>query len=189
VQKIAKLISVPDSTIETMESRENNDLPLANLIGLANRYAAEVGLNKTEIVEEMAALKPRPQTKTKKTVKTPGSRIFVASRATLALVAGLVLLVILSYAAWQAWQLMAAPRLSLDSPSTDIVTGETSIEVSGKASVDSSVLVNGSNVSLNEDGSFNTAVYLQPGQNYLQVRAINALGHEAVEDRLIIYRQ
>jgi len=188
-QKLAKLLSVPESTIEAIEDPQNMDLPLANLVGLTNRYATEVDLSQSEIAEEMAVLKPRPQSKTKKTVKAPGSRVFVASKATAMLVIGAILFVVLSYAAWQAWQLVAAPSLSLETPTQNLVTSEQQITVKGKASSVSSVLVNGSNVSLADDGSFETIFYLQPGQNFLQVRALNALGHEAVEDVIITSRQ
>ena len=112
----------------------------------------------------------------------------MASRATFALIAGIVLAVVLGYAAWQAWQLAAAPRLDLYYPSDNMVTIESSVVVSGKSSPESSVLINGSNVSLAEDGSFQSEIYLQPGNNYLQVRALNAFGHEALEDRIIIYK-
>lgn len=188
LQKLAKLIHVPDSTIEAMESPDNDDIPLTNLIGLTNRYASEVDLNPEEIKEEMQVLQPKPQTKTRHSRKTPGSRIFVASRASFALIAGIILSIILGYAIWQAWQLTAAPRLELTTPPGNFVTDVAELEVIGSANVESSVLVNGGNISLDEDGGFKTTIYLQPGQNFLQVRAINALGHEAIEDRLIVYR-
>ena len=188
MQKLAKIISVPTSTIEAIEDPDNNEIPLANLSGLVKRYSSEVKLDPSDIADEMAALKPLPQSKTSKVVKLPGSRIFVASRATFALIAGIVLAVVLGYAAWQAWQLAAAPRLDLYYPSDNMVTIESSVVVSGKSSPESSVLINGSNVSLAEDGSFQSEIYLQPGNNYLQVRALNAFGHEALEDRIIIYK-
>jgi transcriptional regulator with XRE-family HTH domain len=188
VQKLAKLMHVPDSTIDAMESQGSGGLPLTNLVGLTNRYVKEVGLDPTEISEELQALKPRAQTKTHHSRRTPGSRIFVASRASVALIAGIFLSIILGYAAWQAWQLTAAPRLVLSSPAGNVVTDNPEVKVTGSANVESSVMVNGSNISLADDGTFEAVIYLQPGQNFVQVRAINALGHEAVEDRLIVYR-
>ncbi len=188
-QKLAKLISVPTSTIDAIEDGKNTDIPLANLNGLVRKYAKEIHLDMAEIAEEMAVLRPTPQTKTKKDAKTQSSRIFVASKVTYSLVAGIVLAVVLSYALWQAWQLTAAPRLRLESPASDFATSESAVVVKGKTSPESSLLINGSNISLADDGSFEVTIYMQPGRNYLQVRALNALGQEAVEDRIIIYQQ
>lgn len=187
--KLAKLMHVPVATIEAIESGDESALPLANLTGLTKKYITQVDMDATEIVEEMAALKPLPQRKTSKNVVVPGSRIFVASKATYGLLAVIVLLIILSYAGWQAWQLAAAPRLTLSSPTEDFVTNDPAVVVEGKTSPESSVLVNGSNVGVADDGTFKTTVYMQYGQNFLQVRALNAFGTEAVEDRIIYYRR
>lgn len=187
--KMAKLMHVPESTIEAIEDQEKVDIPLANLVGLVNRYIEIVGLNSSEIAEELAVLTPKPQTDGRVKVKKQGSRMFVASRATLALIATLALSIIIGYAVWQAWQLTAAPKLELYQPAGKVILStEPSVKVEGKSSPDSSVLVNGTNVTLAEDGSFSTTYYLQPGQNFLQVRALNALGHEAVKDVIIHYK-
>lgn len=187
VAKLAKIIALPEQTIEAMENPGSMDLPMANLVGLANRYAAEVGLGKSKIAEEISVLRPRPNTKTKKSTRVPTTNMFVASRASVVAVAVVVLTIVLGYAGWQAWQLTAAPKLIVGAPQDYSVIDKPEVKVSGKSSPDSSVLVNGSNVSLAEDGSFETVVYMQPGQNFVQIRAINALGHEAVKDKVVIF--
>ena len=187
-QKLATHLRVPTSTITELESIAEGEMSAVSLQGMSKRYAKYVDLPVNEIAAELDALSPTPASKTKRKHKTKSSRVFVASRVTYALIASVVLTIVLSYALWQAWQLAAAPKLDLHTPvESNIVVDSPVIDVVGQSSPDASVLVNGDNVSMDNNGNFKTTVYVQEGQNFIQVQALNSFGREAKETIRVIF--
>ncbi len=187
-QKIAKQLHVPISTISQIEGQKEGEVSEANLYGLSKKYADLVAIDHDMVAKELEILKPSPTTTTKKKFDKKSSRVFVASKATYALIAGVILTIFLSYILWQAWQLAAAPSLEVYRPKSNTVVTQAAVEITGKSSPDASVLVNGDSVSLDSEGNFSITVYVQKGQNFITVESLNSFGRKAQETILVVFQ-
>jgi bacillopeptidase F len=76
-----------------------------------------------------------------------------------------------------------APRVQITSPSDGQVfgSGQQIISVSGKADEATQMYVNGSLAILKSDGSFDTRVFLQPGENTITMYATDDAGNKSVD--------
>jgi cytoskeletal protein RodZ len=96
-----------------------------------------------------------------------------------------VALIVGSYMAWQVATFVRLPELSLTTPIAG-VSEASSVTINGKAAKDAEVMVNGSQVLLNNQGSFTTSLNLHPGINVLRLQAKNAADRVKVITRYIL---
>ncbi len=80
------------------------------------------------------------------------------------------------------------PQLIVDNPKESAVTS-LQVMVEGKTDPSATVLVNNSQVAVEEDGSFTKRVTLFPGKETIEIRSKNRFGRETVIERRIEVRQ
>lgn len=123
----------------------------------------------------------RKEFKFKKFTITPKSLVTILSV--------LFLVLIMGYIGYQIYKFQSPPHLTIDSPINDQEVNTADITIKGKTDPNSILEINGSVVSINDDGSFEKAIELQEGINVITIKsrknANNVL--ETVETRKITY--
>ncbi len=189
LHKLSKQLRLPESTLKALERANDTTIPPSHWPGLVRRYGEALGLSASTIDELLSELVPPTNSgpgRRRKSVSTP--RTFVLSRVSLMAAGAAVVTVVVGYALWQVYGLASAPRLQLTQPAQDTVVTHAAVTVAGVAATDASVLVNGDTVPLSENGEFSVKVYLQPGRNSLEIRAINSFGRQATVNRVLYFQ-
>ena len=89
------------------------------------------------------------------------------------------------YFSWHLWTLYRAPMLVLD-PKNDIMTHDGFITLSGTTQKESHVFVNGTEISVNKDGTFEDRIALADGMNAIEVKSVNKFSKATTVLRRII---
>lgn len=71
------------------------------------------------------------------------------------------------------------PQLTVTSPSDNFMTSQPALVISGSTSQAASLLVNGTSVPLNADGTFSTQTTLKEGANAIQLQVLDSAGNSA----------
>ena len=77
---------------------------------------------------------------------------------------------------------VAVPKLEISTPTDGAVTDSPQIDVSGYTDSDATVTVNGTEMTVNSDGSFEGVVDLQSGENTLNFSAIKPGSDPAIKE-------
>lgn len=100
--------------------------------------------------------------------------------------AGLMLL-IFGYIGYQVVSIIQAPNIVLLTPATDMLTHEAQLLVQGMVEGEASVFINGEQIVVNEDLTFNTSVDLREGINTLTVEAERRYSRRSVVERSVVF--
>ncbi|MDP3998398.1 MAG: helix-turn-helix domain-containing protein [bacterium] len=82
-------------------------------------------------------------------------------------------------------QFSQPPQLTIYSPQEEAVISGMTLDVKGKADSSAILTLNGQNILLEEDGSFNQRITLTPGLNNLEFMVKNRLGKERKIERVV----
>lgn len=83
----------------------------------------------------------------------------------------LVVLLALSYLVWEINNIISPPKVEIFSPTTDLKTGASSVDIEGKSEPEVQLFINNELVLLDEQGNFKTNVALSIGLNNLEINA------------------
>ena len=127
-----------------------------------------------------------------KTARLPRARaratqFFVASRLLKMSALTVIALVVVGYIGLQVREIVAAPELLVMEPADGFMTDELTVKVTGQAKPGVNVEVNGADVILKEDGSFETEVVLER-QTPSPSKAQTLLGSK-VDTRHVVLQQ
>ncbi len=103
------------------------------------------------------------------------------------LIVGLVTL-FFSYLGLQYRQIQSPPRITLETPADNAVTGTRKIELLGTTDPDATVTVNGVSVLVRSDGKFFDQVSLEPGKNTITIVASSRFGKTSTVTRLVLFQ-
>lgn len=92
---------------------------------------------------------------------------------------GLFFVIVVGYAGFEARGIIAGPQVSISSQSAAV--HEALVNVTGKAERISSLTLNGSAVSVTQDGRFDQEFLLSPGENTLTLEGRDAYGRIATK--------
>jgi len=92
------------------------------------------------------------------------------------LIIGILLSSFLLYLGVQYSALQRPPALIIESPQNQMVLTEQRVDILGKTDSDATVMINGVNVTVREDGNFFDQVALETGINKLTIVATSRLG-------------
>lgn len=119
--------------------------------------------------------------------RTRATRFFVASRFVQIGIFLLFVGVLASYIGVQIKTIITPPSLAIISPSDGFQTTDATIVVKGKTEKGTHLQINGSNVLLSQDGSFEQEVALERGLNVLQIEGAKRYSHLATQYRRVIF--
>lgn len=179
--------------LAAMEADQFDELPSPAISrGFVHNYADFLDLNSTVVL----AFLRRQTTETPKASLLPKgitqplnrSGLQLTPGRFLATLLGVLAAIFLLYLAFQYRQIHEPPRLSIESPKSELITTEKRIEVIGKTDTDATVTVNGVSVLVRSDGGFFDQVTLEPGVNKITVVATSRFGKSVTVTRDIGYQ-
>lgn len=180
-KEAAENIQAPVSFIHAIERDDFSNLPaMIYARGFLKKYADRLGLDTKEILIEFDYCRTadRPDDKElskKKAWPVPLARFLNQQKITLGFFLA-TLLAIGIYFAYELRFVFFGPKLVIESPYGDTVTGQTSIAVLGEVEKEASLVLNGRPLYVNEKGEFKDSALLLPGLNTLEFEARNRLG-------------
>lgn len=138
-------------------------------------YSEECG--RCDLVEPMRT----PRQKVRK------SRFFVWNRFMKVGVFSFVALTVVGYLGWQIHAIMSPPEVVLLSPSDASITSDAMVEVEGMVEGEATVYVNGQQVVVNQDQTFEAFVDLDRGLNVITIEAERRYSRRAVVERRVVF--
>ena len=94
---------------------------------------------------------------------------------------GLICLIILGYTYFEARFLIDGPQLTISSPQNHATVSDPLLEIKGEVKNLSSLTINGRQIMITTDGSFNDKLLLLDGYNTIEVKVRNKFGQEKQE--------
>jgi len=116
-------------------------------------------------------------------------QFLVASRYVKVLAVLAVAIAITSYVGYQVRAIVAPPDLLVYQPSDGSLTGDALITVTGHAEDGAAVKVNGVDVLLSVDGSFEIDIALERGLNVIEIESTKRYSRPAMEYRRVVLQQ
>lgn len=183
--QVSRRTKIQQKLLAAIENNDWQQLPhTVHLLGFIRQYADLLGLD-SQVATTKYLLERGPLTTDsgkRRRYKSP----IVGSRIILRAAAAAIIIAMVIYLGFQLSILAAPPPLEVTSPPTDIRQNNTVIEVGGKTNTSASVSINGSAVTIDEDGRFNSVVNLAEGLNVVRVEARNRAGKVATIERTIL---
>jgi transcriptional regulator with XRE-family HTH domain len=116
------------------------------------------------------------------------ARLFVLPRLMTFGAIALVLAGLIGYLGWQVRGMLAPPSIVLDAPNDGLSSDTALVPVSGHVLDDDVTLkVNGDDVIVNDDKSFETTVDLSRGLNIIRIEAVRRYSRTAVVYRRVVF--
>lgn len=138
-------------------------------------YSEECG--RCDLVEPMRT----PRQKVRK------SRFFVWNRFMKVGVLSFIALAVVGYLGWQIHSVMSPPQVVLLSPTDASITSNAMVEVEGVVEGEATVYVNGQQVVVNQDQTFEALVDLDRGLNVITIEAERRYSRRAVVERRVVF--
>ncbi len=193
IRDVEKAIRIRADYVEDIEAGKYDHLPPDVFVkGFIKSYAKFLKLDPEKVMKlyqkERGMIESVKKANTKapvvKTIKAP--RVIVTPRTVVISLVAFVALVILFYIGWQVNILTSPPKLSLSSPTDNLLVQSDSIAVEGKTDAGTTLFINEVEVGVGQDGLFKEKLSLQNGVNKIKVRAQNKLGKYNEISRIVV---
>lgn len=188
LEEIAQELKIKSTFLAAIERGEYSKLPSpAYAQGFVRNYASYLGLSKAETTmlfkrefDEKRAMKVLPDSMVK-TKEFPLNRLKIQQSA---IIFVFFLLVVLGYLFFQYRAAFLPPALTITAPQNNSKTPQ-NIVVTGNADSNATVTINGSPVSVANNGNFQKNITLFPGSETIVIKAVNRFGKETTIQRTI----
>ncbi len=189
IRKISQQANLPEMTIRALERPSKSDLPRSNISGLYVVYGRALGVPSKKIETLMGPVSDyKPEFRLKQLPKIKSLVIF--SNIGVRIIGAIFISIATGYLVLQGLVLVSAPDLKVAMPRNSyMVVDKAEFVVSGQASNESIVLVNGEPTIVNSEGEFHQPVYLQLGYNRLTIKVVNSFSSTATKDFVVIYQR
>ncbi|MFC1711898.1 helix-turn-helix domain-containing protein [Patescibacteria group bacterium] len=194
VLQIHKITKIPEKTIIDLEKDDFSSLPPAAFVkGFIRSYANALNLNH----QKLLGVFRRDWQESEKGEIVP--KVLVSSldkpkfswnpKKTFALSLGFIIFLFLSYIGLQLSGFLSPPKLEVEKPSENQEVSEETIEVIGTVDIDASVYINENLIEINDDGKFIYNFKLFPGENTIEVKAVDRKGKETIVVKKVNLKQ
>ncbi len=99
-----------------------------------------------------------------------------------------IAVIVIAYLLFRANDLVGLPTLKLTANIDDAVVFQSPLTINGKVEPRDIIAVNGENIAVGDDGSFEKEVPLQPGINAIEFKVKRLLGKEITEVKRVTYQ-
>lgn len=199
IKEVGEKLKVKADYLSDLEENNYDKLPPDVYVkGFIKSYATLVGFDAQEMVDlynkeraigEKIENKKQFRKKEEKR-KFSISRYIIITPKILTIFSTLIILSIAGYYLWhQLSSFNSAPYLFISNPIADQSQNEPEIEISGQTEEQASVKINGEDVFVDSDGNFKQIIMLKPGNNVLNIEAVNRFNKTAELTRNIIYEK
>jgi transcriptional regulator with XRE-family HTH domain len=195
IEKVSEETKILSSIIKNLEDGSYENLPPpVYLKGMIAKYAHFLKLDKEKTINLYQQSNGRNLFPGKSDIP-PKNRFFVNQPKIFLFIKkfipkflkflfwGLVLL----YFLYEASFFVLPATIILYSPVNDFTTDQRELEISGKLIRGKVLFINDQEVSFQDNGEFKDEIILSSGINNIKFKAINALNHQTVLDRQVIY--
>lgn len=186
-KRLSELTGVSVRHLEGLASGDPNRLPSAPYLkGYLARLGEVLGFDPNQAWEEMKRL-----TDAKSSGKSdePSRNRFSREPISKYLIGGIVVFLLLMYVGFRFYKISGTPSLIISSPQENmVVVGENSFPLVGSVSNTSELKINGEQVQIQSDGSWQKTVSLQEGINTVEITAKKFLGRETKVIKQIVYQ-
>lgn len=185
IKDAADEIQAPKKFIEALEENNYGIFPAkVYALGFLKKYLKFLDFNQVsaeEIIKEfnqeweVATFKKNKEIKKIPEIK---ENIFLLTPSKIVIIAGaFIFLAVLGYFAYQL-RYVAPPGITVEFPPQNYFSENQTIEISGTASKNSDLTVNGRTLYIDENGLFKDNLNLASGLNTLEFKAVNKFGKE-----------
>jgi len=194
LSQVEKRLKIRKKYLEALEEENWKVIPgEVYLKGFLQKYAQFLGLDAQKILElykKERAIQRQIEEEKNPSLPQPlkSPKIVITPRLLFVFLGMLVFLTVLSYIFYQFSSLIKPPFIEIYNPSQDTETNQEIVYLEGKTQKGVDLFINNQLVTINEDGSFKTLVFLQNGMNVLKILARNEMGKETVVERRIFAR-
>lgn len=187
-KRLSELTGVSVKHLEALSSGNPDRLPSAPYLkGYLSRLGGVLGFDPDQAWEEM---KKFADAKSSGKADEPSRNRFSREPIGRYVIAGIVVFLLLLYAGLRFYKISGTPSVTISYPQENmVVTGENSFLLAGSVSNSSELKINGEQVQIQPDGSWQKTVSIQPGINTVEITAKKFLGRETKVIRQIIYQQ
>lgn len=189
---LASKSGIPSKYLKKIEKGDWCDMPSGVYVkGFLKKYAQTVGLDESELARRYEAewreVCQIPAGLTKSSFGA-GRYGFLKEVSLRRLVVAVAMAAVVTYVSWQFGAVLEKPDLVLTNPAAeDTVVGDLKIELAGKTSPGTVLVVNNETVYPEENGYFKKSVELLSGLNVLEIKAVSRFGKETKITRRITY--
>jgi cytoskeletal protein RodZ len=194
LEDIQNRIGLPPKYLAAFESGNYHELPApvyaeSYLKKLAALYRLDEEDTISAFREERISKDPFADVTRLQPQAISSSASYFTTKRIAAAVLGSIFLVAVGYLLWQVLQITAAPKLALDSPTDGEQIDTSFIDVRGHTEAGATVTINNQTIPVNSDGTFDQNLYLNPGENYIIVKAENRFKRQREIKRRIVLSQ
>lgn len=188
IAQVAKITKIRAEFLEKIEAADYQALPgEAYIKGFLQTYARAVGLESEKVLAFFRREYEKTQSKTKRLTWQPiGTQALTFTPATLLATTVTILITgFLVFLAWQYKNFAGAPLLLVYEPLDQAVITRPFVNVVGKADTSAHLTINGEEVFVGNEGSFQKTINLEKGVHLLKIVAANKLGKSSEVTRTI----
>lgn len=189
-ESIAAETKIQPKYLQAIENSAWNQLPhTVHALGFVRQYARALGLD-GEVAATKYLLERGPLATATSRVQT--KRVQKAIVGTRVLVGGAIAVLVvgvIGYLLIQLSVLAAPPKLDVTQPPGDIEISENNYEIKGNTTPSSNVTINGSPLTVGDDGNFSANISLQDGLNTVRVESTNRAGKTSRVERNILVKR
>lgn len=186
LKKLAEKTNIPENILISLEEGDFSNLPAEIFIrGYLKKISEILKLNFEEIWQEFKESSSSNKAPKKESIKKVKEKKGSFRKIFSFLPLLILILVILGFSLNQSIHLFGEPTLILNNPVENLTTQKENILISGLGPKNSYLKINGKEIYLGENGSFEEEVYLNEGINKIIIEAKNRLGKKKIIERLI----
>lgn len=188
IEKLAELAGVPNRYLAAMSSGDFQKLPaLPYTRGYLMKIAEVLGIDGDELWQ---TYKDEIALKINAPDKLPSNRFAIRRFGKMKIIIGIILVSAIIYLIWQSDNLLGIPKIEITYPmADDLVLSIPLIKLAGKISNPKDKLtVNGEQIFINSDGSFEKEIFLRPGVNDIEFRIKRFLGKETKVVKKVVFQ-
>lgn len=184
-KRLSELTGVSVKHLEDLSSGDPSRLPPAPYLkGYLTRLGEILDFDHNQAWEEMKKL---AESKSSGKSDEPPRNRFSREPISKYMVGGIIIFFLLLYASSRFYEISGTPSLTILSP-RDSLSTENSVLFAGTVSNASGLEINGEQIQIQRDGSWQKQVSLQQGLNTFEIKAKKFLGRETKTIRQIDYQ-
>lgn len=183
LEQVAQNTGIYEKFLHLLETGDYKKLPpdvyvLGFLKKLSVAYAVPLESLQEQYRKERGIMNAsiHPGTNNQQSLKEKLGQVSITPKLLTAVGGGLVGFIALFYIIFQIFTINRTPRLEVFEPSNEAVVNGTSVLVKGKTDLGAMLSINGQNVLVQNDGTFETTAGVAPGQAELRIDATNKFG-------------
>lgn len=187
LEKVSLDLKIRKKYLEALETEQFGifSSPI-HVTGFLKNYSMYLGLDPNQVLafyrRDFGAVKDAAQNIKPVLVALP----WFSPNKMAAVGAVLIFLAFFTYLLWQYSQFLKPPQMRVDNPSADVRVKSLEITVSGRVGPETTLQINGQEITVAAEGSFKETIALKSGINVINFMATNKSGRQTKFTRNVV---